>query len=174
VSALDVAIGRARSVLAPPVRVKRLCWGDATAARFKADASEHFVLGVAMEPTDGSDGEPIKPDTDNDVYSPEDVFRAAIWFMEHGRKKGFLHGARFGGYIMGPDDDRVVVLMSWVTPVEIPAGTYGERQDERIKAGTWLIAFRVNDKEIWAAVQRGEINGLSIGALARREMLEAA
>lgn len=173
--ALSKALDRARVELGLRVEVSRLCYGDELSAMMKSDADEpaeeRIVLGVAMEPTDGSDGSPIKPDTDNQVYSPEDTRKACFWYAEHGLKKGFLHGAKFGGFIMEPDDTRVVLLMSWVTPVAIPAGTYGPRQKDDIKAGTWLIAFRVNDDPIWEAVKRGEINGLSIGAMARARAL---
>jgi hypothetical protein len=174
---LDEAIAKARTVLdGNDITVRRLCFGDGLEAMKadQADVDEHFILGVAMEPTDGTDGEPIKPDVDNEVYSPEDVVKACYWYAEHGRKKGYLHGKRFGGFIMEPDDTRVVLLMSWITPVEIAAKTYGDRQTDKIKKGTWLVAFRVNDAAIWEEIKTGKINGLSIGAYARRRVLENA
>ena len=132
------------------------------------DAEERYFVGVVLEPTDGSDGRPIIPDTDGDVYSPEEVRRAAHWYMENGRNIGYLHGAKYGGFIMGPDDERVSVLESWITPVDIPKGTYGDRHDQEIKKGTWLFAGRANSDQIWAEIKDGKLNGLSMGGYAKR------
>ena len=124
---------------------------------------ERFTLGVVLEITDGSDGHPVIPDTDGDIYGAQDVRDACHWWAEFGRQSGYLHGPRFGGFIMDPDDDRVVVLQSFITPVVIPAGTYSERQEKDVKVGTWLQGFRVNDPDIWSEVLSGDLDGLSIG-----------
>lgn len=121
-----------------------------------------FILGVVLEPTDGTDGNPINPDTDDDVYSAKEILKACHWYMEHGRQKGTLH-AKDGGEIIEADDNRIVIVECFVTPVVIPAGTYGERQEEDVKAGTWLLAYKINDEAIQEQIRNGELDALSIG-----------
>ena len=133
---------------------------------------EKLVLGVVLEPNDGSDGQGVKPDTDNEVYSAEEVRKAAHWYMEFGKKKGLLHGEEHGGEILDPEDDRIVVVESFLTPIDIPAKTYGPHQTQPIKKGTWIMGFRVNDDKVWESVKAGRLNGLSIGGQALQSALE--
>lgn len=130
------------------------------------DEDERFVLGVVLEPTDGSDGNPIKPDTDGDVYNAEEIRKAAYWFMENGKQHGILHGPEFGGEIFPEGDDRIVLLENFITPVDIPEGAFGEGSLP-IKKGTWMMGLRINDDKLWQDVKDKEINGLSIGGVAR-------
>lgn len=141
-------------------------WGETVTSMFKDDTTgndEFYVLGVVLEPTDGSDGHPEKPDTDNDIYSAEEVRKACHYWAEYGKRKGYKHGPKRGGFYMDKDDSRVVVIENFISPVVIPAGTYGEKQKEDIKAGTWLQAYRINDTKIWGEVKSGVLDGLSIG-----------
>lgn len=127
-------------------------------------ADERYVLGVVLEPTDGSDGQPIKPDTDKDVYSAEEVRKAAHWYMEHGRKNGIMHGPENGGVVFEEGTDKIVLLETYITPVDIPSGVLGV--GIAIKKGTWLMALRINDDLIWQSIKDGTLNGLSIGGIA--------
>jgi len=151
--------------------VQKAFWGEDVSFLEKEDPDEQFVLGIVLEPNDGSDGEPMDPDTDLDVYSPEEVRKAAHWYMTNGRKKGTLHGKR-GGYIMGADDQRVVVVESYILPVDLPPGTLGEKQTERVKKGSWLAGFKINDPDIWADLKSGVYDALSIGGDADEIPLE--
>ena len=156
----------------PPIRFNptpaRAFWGPSVQKMLRqkaeTDTDEHFILGVQLEPTDGSDGHPVKPDADGDIYSADEVRKAAHWWAEFGRWNSIMHGPEFGGEYIAPADNRVVVLESWVTPVDIPIGIYGERQVSMVKAGTWLQAFRLNDEDVWDQVKTGHYDGLSIGA----------
>jgi hypothetical protein len=127
---------------------------------------EKFILGVVLEPTDGSDGEDPSPDTDNEVYSAEEIRKAAHWFMEHGLKQhGLTHGkAELGGMLFEPGDSRIVLLETYLTPVEIPEDALGEHP--RIKKGSWMMGLRINDQKIWSGILADEYQGLSIGGVA--------
>lgn len=134
----------------------------------ESGTEERYVLGVVLEPTDGSDGFDVKPDTDGEIYSADAVRKAAHWYMEHGPKQhGLLHGdQRYGGEIFPIGSDKVVLLENYVTPIPIPENTFGNGSPE-IKAGTWLMGLRINDDELWAQAKSKELNGLSIGGVAR-------
>lgn len=121
-----------------------------------------FALGVVLEPTDGTDGTEIDPDSDDDVYNAEEVRKACHWYMEHGRQKGLLHGKE-GGEIIGESDNRIVIVECYVSPIMIPVGTYGEQQKFDIKKGSWLLAYKINDPVVQQRLRDGEFNGLSIG-----------
>ena len=145
----------------------RLCKANAAEVEH-----ERYVLGVVMEPNDGSDGSPENADTDGDIYSPEEVRKAAHWYMENGKHHGLLHGPDFGGEILPLGDKRIVLLENWVTPVPIPAGALADGSIE-IKKGTWLMSMRINDDAIWSDVLAGKLNGLSVGGVAREYPINA-
>lgn len=43
--------------------------------------------------------------------------------------------------------------------------------NREIKKGTWLVTLQVNSDELWEAIKSNEVNGVSIGAIARVEEL---
>lgn len=120
---------------------------------FKTD-EERLVIGIVLEPTK----ELGQPDTQNDVYSAEEIRQAAYRFMEDFQTIGLQHR----------DDisDRVKILLNWVTmePTKIGGQT--------VAAGTWLLGVRVLDDDLWAAVKAGDITGFSIGGTANRAPVE--
>lgn len=117
---------------------------------FKTE-EERYVLGVVLEPLK----ELGKVDSQNDLYSAEEVRQAAYKFMEYYGTLGLQHKANAAG--------RVKLLENWIS-----------RNDEVIngevvKAGTWLMGIRVVEDELWSAVKAGKITGLSIGGFAERK-----
>lgn len=143
-------------------------------AEGSASSEERYMLGVVLYPNDGQDGAPLEPDTAKQVYSRDAVRRACHWYMEHGRWNSLFHGPRqhSEGQILRPDDERVVLLENYLSPVAIPKGTFGETQTFDLPVGTWLQAYRINDAEIWEMIKSGAINGLSIGGAAILEEIE--
>lgn len=116
---------------------------------------ERFVLGVVLEPEE--------VDSQEDIYNEEEIRKAA---------HGYLEGYRSGNYVgiqhAGVDyTSKIFVLESYIAPVDFeipqPGGTV-----EKVKKGTWLMGFRVNDDATWTKVRKGEITGLSIGGSAIR------
>lgn len=107
---------------------------------------ERFVLGVVLEPE--------TVDSQGDIYSSEEIRRAAHHFMEFYRHVGLQH--------RGLIDDRVVILESYLVPADCEIG------GQAVKSGTWILAARVNDLELWAKVKSGDFDGWSIGGDAIR------
>jgi hypothetical protein len=44
--------------------------------------------------------------------------------------------------------------------------------DKFIKKGTWLCTVQCNQKDVFDLIKSGEINGVSIGAMAKVEIIE--
>lgn len=116
----------------------------------KADAppaEERYVFGVVLEPD--------VVDSQNDTYSAEEVRKAAHRFMEAHAQLGKQHSEIVTG--------KLKILESYVAPVDFAVG------EQVIKAGTWLLAIRVVDDELWTAVKAGSFTGFSIGGTAIRQ-----
>jgi len=111
---------------------------------------EQYVLGVVLVPEE--------VDSQGDVYSAEEVRRAAHRFMEEYQTVGVMH--REGA---GP---QTRVVESYVAPVDFQVGEY------YIKQGTWLLGIHVDDLGLWRAIKAGELTGLSIGGSAVRRPVE--
>jgi len=122
-----------------------------TASVIKADddsggSEERFVLGVVLEPDE--------VDSQGDTISAEDIRSAAHGYMQDYGNVGLQHQTFVNG--------KVKILESYICPVDCIIGA------QPVKAGTWLMAFRVLDDAIWAAVKEGLLTGLSIGGLGTR------
>ncbi len=107
---------------------------------------ERFVLGVVLEPE--------TVDSQGDIYSADEIRRAAHLFMEEFGALGLMHQLRVDG--------QVKVLETYLAPDDVRVG------DTVVKRGTWLLGVRVLSDDLWAAVRDGTITGFSIGGFARR------
>lgn len=109
----------------------------------KADqpGEERFVLGIVLEPEE--------EDSQTDIYSEEEVRRAAHWFMEHDGTLGLQHEEALG--------EGAVLLENFLMPVD---GVIG---GQPVKKGTWIMGWRIVADGIWAAVKAGRFTGFSIG-----------
>ena len=110
-------------------------------------AEERFVFGVVLEPD--------VVDTQKDTYSAAEVRKAAHRFMEAHAQLGKQHAEIVTG--------KLKILESYVAPVDFAVGS------EVVKAGTWMLAIRVVDDELWTAVKSGSFTGFSIGGTAIRQ-----
>lgn len=117
-------------------------------------AEERYVLGVVLEPNDGKNGVPLDPDAQRDIYSAEEVRDAAHRFMEHHRNLGLMHRE----FVTG----KVRILESYLAPVDF------ELAGARLRKGTWLLALRIVDDELWRKIKQGDFTGFSIGGSAIR------
>lgn len=125
---------------------------------FKA-AEERFVLGIVLEPNDGEGGAPLDPDSQQDIYSAEEIRQAAHLWMIKFRNVGFMHSRLI--------KQGVHVLESYIAPVDfdVPGADGTVRH---IRKGTWLLALRIADNKLWRKVKAGKLTGLSIGGEAHR------
>lgn len=107
---------------------------------------ERFVLGIVLEPE--------VVDAQGDIYSAEEIRRAAHRFMEEFGGLGLMHRLRVNG--------EVKVLESYLAPADVDVGEF------RVRKGTWMLAVRVLSDELWERVKSGDLTGFSIGGSARR------
>ena len=107
---------------------------------------ERFVLGVVLEPE--------TVDAQGDVYSADEIRKAAHLFLEEYGGVGLMHQVSVA--------DRVKIVESYLAPDDFAIG------DATVKKGTWLLGVHVLDDALWADVKAGRLTGLSIGGTARR------
>lgn len=107
---------------------------------------ERFVLGIVLEPE--------IVDSQDDIYSAEEIRKAAHRFMEEQRNLGVMHRHL--------DNEGLVILENYIALVDMKIGT------QTVKKGTWLLGMRVKSDRIWAMVKSGDFTGLSIGGAAIR------
>lgn len=146
--------------------VRILC-GTATSKICKAEdgeeeVEERYVLSMVLEPTDGKDGAKFQPDTQDDVYSAEDVRRACHVWMENYGAVDLMHNWK----AIGKQDVRT--LECYVAPVAFKIG------EDEVQKGSWMLALRIANDELWEAVKSGDLGAYSIGGTANRVPLENA
>lgn len=112
---------------------------------FKKDSEKRIVYGAALVP--------YEVDLQGDIETPEDIEEAAHRFLS-----GFQTIAEMHEKFKGIGD----LKESYIAPVDFTLnGVY-------IKKGSWVIATKVVDDEVWDKVKKGELTGYSIGYSARR------
>jgi DNA adenine methylase len=109
-------------------------------------AEERFVLGVVLEPE--------TEDAQGDIYSADEVRKAAHRFLEEFGGVGLMHQMRV--------NDQVKIVESYVAPDGFSMG------QSTVKPGTWLIGVHVLSDDIWSQVKDGSLTGFSIGGSAQR------
>jgi DNA adenine methylase len=107
---------------------------------------EHYVLGIVLEPE--------TVDAQDDIYSAAEIRDAAHRFMEQYQNIGLMHRGLVNG--------RVKILESYLAPTSFPL------DGAQVRKGTWLLAVRVLDDDLWAQIKSGELTGLSMGGSAAR------
>lgn len=109
-------------------------------------SEERYILGVVLEPD--------SVDSQGDTISAEEIRHAAHGYMEEHGNVGLQHQVFVNG--------KIKIIESYIAPTDFSIG------DELVKAGTWLMAFRVLDDSIWQAIKDGLLDGLSIGGTGRK------
>ncbi len=112
----------------------------------KADGDERYVLGIVLEPD--------VVDAQKDIYSAETVRASAHLYMEKFQNTGLMHEKNV--------NEKVKILESYIAPVAMNIG------GQDVKKGTWLMAVRVLDDDLWQLVKENGLTGFSIGGKAER------
>jgi len=103
-----------------------------------------IVYGVVMEPNEN--------DTDLNWTTPEEIEKAAHYFMRNFQ-------------LIDTDHTRVdidaVPVESWVSPDDTMLG------GKLVKAGSWVMGVHITDSDQWGKIKSGEYTGFSIDALAK-------
>jgi hypothetical protein len=102
---------------------------------------ERYILGVVLIPNE--------PDSHGDIYSAKDVRDAAHFFMECSQTLGLEHERALAR-------NKVFVLESYLTPCACNIN------GQSIPEGTWMLAARVVDDDLWDDIKKGKITGWSI------------
>jgi len=100
---------------------------------------------------------PDSVDLHGDYTSEEEVRKAKESFNRSNMQANLFHVAM---------TDKFSVIESYLAPVDFILG------DNFVKKGTWLMTLQVHDDDVWTLIKAGEINGISIGALASVETIE--
>lgn len=134
--------------------------------------TEDELRGMHFPITKAVDGElyqvtyvamiPDHTDLHGDYTSAEEVRKAKESFNQELTKARQLSNLY---HIVGTDS--FDVIESYLAPTDFVL------EDKFVKKGTWLVTLQIHDTDtLWPLIKSGEINGVSIGALARVENLE--
>lgn len=107
----------------------------------KTDADSHYVTGIVYEP--------MTEDSQGDYMTEEEIRKAAHWFAKNGDGIDIQHN--FEKF------EKAEVVENWIAKADFEIGK------EKIKKGTWLMTVEITDPDVWAAVEKGEITGFSMG-----------
>lgn len=136
-------IRKAFKHFANPIRIHKV----------EGQEEQRFILGVVLEPNDGTDAA-LNPDADDDVYSAEEIEQAAWKFMEQYQNVGDTHTWLI--------NDKVRIRESYVARAEFTIN------GETVLKGAWLLGIHVIDDEFWEGILDGTYNAYSIGGSAIR------
>nr|DAH36868.1 MAG TPA: serine protease [Caudoviricetes sp.] len=107
----------------------------------KTDTDSHYVTGIVYEP--------MTEDSQGDYMTEEEIRKAAHWFAKNGDGIDIQHN--FEKF------EKAEVVENWIAKADFEIGK------EKIKKGTWLMTVEITDSDVWAAVEKGEITGFSMG-----------
>lgn len=110
----------------------------------KANKDQQIVYGVVSEPG--------TIDLQGDRISKSEIRKACHKFMMESQKIGKEHEA-----VAKAD-----IIESYIAPVDFKCG------GQVVKSGSWVMAVKIHDPNLWQAVKKGEITGFSIAGRGER------
>lgn len=117
----------------------------------KIDTEERIVYGIVLEPH--------VEDAQGDILTPETIRTAAHKFLQDFQVIGVMH-----------EDftrtKKMKIVESFIVPVDMII------EGENISKGTWMMATKILDDEIWAGAKKGEFTGYSIGGFGQRREID--
>ena len=93
-------------------------------------------------------------DAQFDTYDADEIAKSAHRWMEDYRNIDLQHKVLVNGHLRPVE--------SYIAPCDLIIN------GRKVAKGTWLLACRVVDDEIWAQIKAGQYTGWSISGLARR------
>ncbi len=123
----------------------------------KIDAPQQIVTGAVLDP--------YTVDGENDWAPPAEIEATAQDWLAESRTIGFNHTTKADA----------TPVQSYTFPYPSPedrkAADAGEPHrafefqfgDETVHSGTWILSTKIHASEVWAQVEKGEINAYSIG-----------
>ncbi len=104
----------------------------------------------------------LEPDTEDlqaDVISESEIEKTAHAYLLDFRVVADSHKRKNDGNLVVADAG---VVESFIAPVDFQSGS------EIIRKGSWVIAIKVNDPDMWQSIEKGDITGVSIGGVGER------
>lgn len=101
---------------------------------------------------------PDEVDLHGDIIPEDEVRKACHNFNKYSNQANLFHITKTATFEF---------IESYCSPVDFVLG------DKLVKKGTWLATIQVHDSELWGLIKDGEVSGLSIGALANVEDIDA-
>jgi hypothetical protein len=111
---------------------------------------ERYVKGVVLVPE--------TVDSQGDIYGAEEVRAAAHYFMEYSEALGKEH-------LLGLGKSKIRILENYLLDASCSIG------NREIPEGTWILAARVLDDNLWQDIKRGAFTGWSIEGSALSSLL---
>lgn len=108
---------------------------------------EHIVYGIVYEPE--------IEDTQGDSATIDEIEKACHGFMLDYQNYNIEHEDSL--------TQAVKVIESYIAPVDFLLGS------QQVKKGSWVLASKVLNNELWDAIEKGEISGYSMEGTAVRE-----
>ena len=133
--------------------------GEKTPAEMKQEGKEVVTKAVDEELKQATFivMVPEEVDAHGDVTSEAEVRKACHNFNKYSMKANLFHLV---------ETDTFEFCESYCCPSDFVLG------DKFVRKGTWLATIQSLDDSLWELIKSGEINGLSIGALASVESIE--
>lgn len=100
---------------------------------------------------------PNEVDLHGDITTEDEIRKACHNFNKYCQTANLFHLTQ---------TDSFEFAESYIAPTDFILG------DKLVQKGTWLCTIQCLDQQLWELVKAGEINGVSIGALASVEKLE--
>lgn len=122
----------------------------------KRDEVRQIAYSVVLEPRSAAN-----PDSQGDWYTAEDIEKAAHRWLGHVAK-----GDGWGDVMHDEATRAGVPVESFIAPVDFGWGD-GDRV-EVVKAGSWVVGMFYEDADLWARVEAGEFDAVSVGGSGTR------
>lgn len=103
--------------------------------------------------------EPDTEDLQGDTMTPDEIEKMAHSYLLDYRVVSDSHSKDSCGTLVIADAG---IVESFIAPADFQVGT------EQIRKGSWVVAIKVFDSEMWSAVEKGDITGVSIGGTGER------
>lgn len=123
---------------------EKRCSKSITVPIIKSKGDQQIVYGVVSEPD--------TIDLQGDRLSKEEIEKACHRFM--------LTSQRIGKEHEGPA--KADIIESYIAPVDFTCG------GQTVRKGSWVMAVKIHDPDLWAAVKNGDITGFSIAGTGDR------
>ncbi len=111
----------------------------------KCDKDKHYITGIVYEP--------MTEDAHGNYMTEDEIVKAAYGFTKSGNKVDLQHNFE--------SIEGVSVVESWIEKADCVIG------ETEVKKGTWLMTVEVDNDDIWAAVEKGDLTGFSMGGVGK-------